>query len=156
MAHPKSRTRTYSSWTNMRDRCLNPRNPRYDDYGGRGIRICKRWLTFENFLADMGTRPANTTIGRINNDKGYYPANCRWETKAEQYGNMRSNHFVSWNGETKSIGAWARLLGVKQNTLLYRIRRGWRIERVMEARILSKAEALVNARTARLTAGGDR
>ena len=81
---------TFSSWQDMVKRCTNPRNAAWENYGGRGITVCERWLKFENFLADMGERPAGLTIDRINNDLGYFKANCRWATRAEQNRNTRA------------------------------------------------------------------
>lgn len=80
---------TYISWTRMLSRCHDPNLDNYKHYGGRGITVCERWLSFENFLADMGERPANRSIDRINNDGNYEPGNCRWATSAEQHSNKR-------------------------------------------------------------------
>ena len=87
---PKSgSSREYRSWRAMKGRCLNPNDPAYKRYGGRGISIDPLWLSFETFLADMGARPEGTTLDRIDNDKGYSPDNCRWATNAQQNRNRR-------------------------------------------------------------------
>jgi hypothetical protein len=81
----------YSSWRAMRERCCSPTHADYKDYGGRGITICARWNKFESFFADMGPRPEGMWLGRINNDLGYFPMNCRWETPVMQANNRRKH-----------------------------------------------------------------
>jgi hypothetical protein len=84
------RTRTYVSWTSMMQRCHDERVPYFKNYGGRGIKVCARWHLYENFLADMGERPAGRSLDRFpNNDGDYEPGNCRWATSAQQARNRR-------------------------------------------------------------------
>jgi hypothetical protein len=80
---------TYTSWHGMKARCNNSNNPRYEDWGGRGITVCERWQSFENFLEDMGERLEGTSIDRIDNDGNYEPSNCRWATPKEQQEHRR-------------------------------------------------------------------
>ena len=89
--HGRTGTPTYRAWIGMRQRCHNPNAANYPDYGGRGIRVCERWLkSFENFLADMGEKPSSRhSIGRVNNDGDYTPENCCWQSVEEQLANRR-------------------------------------------------------------------
>jgi hypothetical protein len=88
--HGLSGTRTYNSWCNMIRRCTHDNDPRYPEWGGRGITVCERWLDYPNFLADMGERPPGTTLDREDNDGNYEPGNCRWATPPEQMANRRN------------------------------------------------------------------
>lgn len=87
-----SRTKTYKAWYGMLYRCNNSKNDSYHCYGGRGITVCSRWLTFANFLADMGEAPVGLSLDRIDNDGNYEPGNCRWATLQEQAANRAAHH----------------------------------------------------------------
>lgn len=92
-------------------RCYDNRRPKYPKYGGRGIQVCARWFTYENFLADMGTRPAGTTLGRLNNDGNYEKGNCAWQTTQEQADNKgeykNSSSGVKGVSYDSTHGKWA-------------------------------------------------
>lgn len=124
-------TPTYRTWVNMINRCSNPKTIHYHNYGGRGIKVCDRWLKFENFLEDMGEKPKNTTIERIWNDGNYESGNCRWATYKEQNNNRRSNHFLTFRGKTQTIAQWSREIEVNGSTLFDRINNGWTVERAL-------------------------
>ena len=87
--HGMSNTPTYRSWAGMLHRCHNPKAPTFMYYGARGIKVCRRWWTFANFLADMGVRPKGRTLDRIKGHLGYKPSNCRWATPKQQKNNRR-------------------------------------------------------------------
>lgn len=108
----------YRTWESMRRRCTNPRCHEYKRYGGRGIAICARWDTFENFLEDMGEKPSPShSLDRIDNNLGYSPDNCRWATKLEQVNNTRHNVYVNIQGITLTFAEWERKLGLRQYKL---------------------------------------
>lgn len=87
--HGMTYTRVHVIWRGLLARCKNPNNPKYKHYGGRGISVCERWNTFENFYEDMGDPSPELSIDRINNDGNYEPGNCRWATRSEQRRNQR-------------------------------------------------------------------
>lgn len=113
-------TRAYISWHHMKQRCLNPKNHKWEAYGGRGITICKRWHKFENFFADMGERPDGLSLDRIDNNKGYSKDNCRWATHDVQANNKRvRKDAVIFEG--KSLKQWVSITGIKYATLHKRL-----------------------------------
>lgn len=124
---------TYRSWTAMRNRCSNPRNTHWPDYGGRGIIVCARWDSFEAFVEDLGDRPAGRTLGRIDNDGNYEPGNVRWETPAEQGRNTRFVRRITFQGETLSLSEWSRRIGITVQSLSTRLN-NWPVERALTER----------------------
>lgn len=126
--HGQWQARTYRIWLGMRARCSNPNITHYARYGGRGIRVCERWQSFENFLADMGEAPPGHSLDRIDNDGHYEPSNCRWATQQQQMDNTAHARRITINGETKSFRGWARHLGLSVTTLYTRLERGWSLE----------------------------
>lgn len=122
---------TYRSWRGMVQRCNNPNNKGYHNYGGRGVIVCKRWLSFENFLEDMGEAPKGHQIDRINNNRGYYKSNCQWATRKEQARNKRNNHLITHKGKTQCIATWAEEFGISRDTISRRLSRGWSTEKAL-------------------------
>lgn len=118
----------YRTWMSMKARCQNPKNKRYRDYGGRGIVICERWQSFALFLEDMGSRPDGMSIERIKNELGYFKENCKWATRSEQQNNMRRNRVIKFQGESRNLTQWARILNIKPNAISTRLDRGWSVE----------------------------
>lgn len=116
--------REYKSWQEMRTRCLNSNNKKFPDYGGRGITICDRWNSFENFLCDMGPRPPGTTLGRANNDGPYHPDNCSWETPKQQSNNTRRSLLIESDGKTQTAAQWSDETGIKRATIQRRFHAG--------------------------------
>lgn len=107
----------YDVWHAMIDRCSNPKNKKFADYGGRGISVCTRWQDVSSFIEDMSPRPVGHSIDRIDVNGNYEPANCRWATHTEQTRNARSNIVITHQGKTQCLGAWAEELGIKYATL---------------------------------------
>lgn len=133
-------SKTYNSWLSMIQRCTNPNKKAYKYYGGRGIKVCKRWKnSFENFLEDMGEPPTQEhSIDRIDNNKGYNKSNCRWATKKQQMRNTRRNHFETHDGKTLCLSEWAEELNINYSTLSSRIFiLGWPIEKALTTPVKS-------------------
>jgi hypothetical protein len=116
--------KAYGVWQAMRDRCTNKNRKDYHRYGGRGIKVCKRWEKFENFLADMGEPPPKHTLDRINNDGDYKPSNCRWATRMEQSHNSTRIRYIKIGNKTRRLSEWLEVFGISRNTFYCRKRKG--------------------------------
>ena len=114
----------------MVGRCTNQNDDSYANYGGRGITICDRWLSFTNFVADMGVKPQGLTLEREDNDGNYEPGNCKWDTDHAQRRNKRTTRLIEFRGETKVLQDWAVETGISQSLLFWRINR-WGVERAL-------------------------
>ena len=126
--HGMVRTPEYRSWCSILERCLNPNTAGFERWGGRGIKVCKRWRSsFEAFYADMGPRPSpKHSIDRVNNDGHYTPKNSRWATAKTQTRNMRTSLIVTYMGRRQSLAAWCEELGLRYATVWARLRvRKW-------------------------------
>lgn len=122
---------TYTCWLSMIQRCCNPKNRRYKDYGGRGIAVCGEWKDFTNFLSDMGERPNGKSIDRIDVNGNYEPSNCRWATTKEQQNNLRNNRKVDYKGTTLTITELAEIFDIDRYVLYARLKRaGWDVEKI--------------------------
>ena len=120
-------TPEYKAWKAMKQRCFNPNNKQYLDWGGRGITVCDRWKnSFENFLADMGLKPTpKHSIDRIDNDDNYFSDNCRWATKAEQQNNQRTKPLITIGNDTYTIAQWTTEKGYDKSVIHNRLKYGW-------------------------------
>lgn len=121
----KPRTRAYIAWLGITQRVTNPKNKLYPGYGGRGIDIDPRWRDFINFYSDMGECPPELQIERIDNDKGYWPWNCRWANRTDQQNNRRTTIYLTINGATLPLREWARKTGLPFYALEYRHKMNW-------------------------------
>lgn len=117
-----SRHPLYNTWQKMHSRCSNQKDEAYLDYGGRGIKVCKRWNDFALFISDMGPKPSRLhSLDRIDNNKGYSRDNCRWADQKTQANNMRSNRRILFRGELRTITEVANELGITISTLFLRL-----------------------------------
>lgn len=143
--HGLSKTPVYNAWQSMRARCNNPNIKRYEDYGGRGIKVCKRWDEFSKFLEDMGDRPsANHSIDRIDNNGNYTPKNCRWSLPKAQSRNRRNNVKLSAFGVTRIIAEWSEILGIAAHVICSRISHGWEPERALSVPVRNNTTLLTH------------
>jgi hypothetical protein len=136
--HGKRKARVYRIWMGMRYRC---RNDKSGNYGGRGIRVCERWVDFGCFLEDMGEPPsAFHSIDRIDVNGHYEPGNCRWATRKEQARNQRTNTVLTFRGQNKTLAEWAEEFQIKPPTLCVRIYKlGWPLEMALTMPVESQS-----------------
>jgi len=119
----RNRPRIYHVWEMIKDRCNNPNNKQYKNYGGRGITICERWLKFENFLEDIVDIPKGLSVDRIDNNKGYFLNNIRLSTRKQQARNKRNTLYVMFNGQNKLLIEIAEEYNVSYKTLWHKFKK---------------------------------
>lgn len=149
--HGRTKTPVYAVWATMISRCTNPRNRRFRDYGGRGIRVCSGWRRghnnmtgFECFISSMGERPRGMTIERRNNNSHYccggcseceimdWQPNCYWETREGQGNNKRNNRLFTLDGVTMSVTRWGKKFGISASRIVDRVQWGWSFEKAVK------------------------
>lgn len=126
----------YTRWSNMIQRCSNPKDPRYHVYGARGIRVCKRWLSFDNFYIDMSSSfKKGLTLDRINTDRDYSKDNCRWVTQKVQQNNRTNNRIIQYKGVRGTLQQWAELFHINQSIIWGRLYKyHWSVEKALETK----------------------
>lgn len=132
--HGMSKTKLYTVWAHMIQRCENPNSRDYQEYGGRGITVCNEWRnSFEVFRDWAITSGYNDTLtlDRISVNGNYDPLNCRWATQKEQQNNRRNNHIVEYNGEKHTLSEWSEIIKINQDVLFARLKLGWSIEKTL-------------------------
>lgn len=122
-------SRTYQSWTSMKERCTDSSHKSYVEYGGRGISFCKKWTNFTGFLSDMGIRPEGKTLGRLRNNGNYTPKNCVWQTYKEQARNRRNSRILRLKGRRATIAEWAEITGITDDAISKRLAAGWSVKK---------------------------
>lgn len=140
--HGGTGTRLHRIWQGIRSRCQNPNAPHFDQYGGRGIKLCQRWQSFVDFRSDVGEPPApQHTLDRIDVNGNYTPDNCRWATRSEQSRNRRNTIWAEIDGTKMCLMDAAKLRGLKYATVRDRVRRhGWTVERALSTPAISKSD----------------
>lgn len=123
LKHGQEGSKIYQCWMSMKMRCTNKRDHTYPHYGGRGIKVCREWLSFENFFRDMGAMPAGYSIERVDPNGHYRPDNCKWIPRSLQARNTRRAIRVTWGNQTKLLIEWCEDLGVSYKIVRQRILR---------------------------------
>jgi hypothetical protein len=134
--HGLSKIPEYLAWKTMKARCYNQNSHKFPDYGGRGIKVCRRWReSFITFYTDMGSRPSpKHSVERKGNNGPYSPSNCIWATGIAQGSNKRNNRLISFQGQVLTMSEWSRRTGIPVHTIRSRIKYNWDIERVLTTR----------------------
>lgn len=129
-----SKSITYKSWIGAKQRCTNPKNHNYDNYGGRGIKMCDRWMnSFVAFLNDMGERPSREyTLDRIDVNGNYELSNCRWAARKIQSNNRRDNVFLDVNGKRLTVSEFSVQYGINRSNVDYELKRGLSVNEIIE------------------------
>lgn len=138
--HGLSKSKAYMVWSAMKGRCTNKRNKCYPDYGGRGIAVCDRWLSFDNFLSDMGEPEEKMMLERMDNESGYGPENCKWATRIVQSNNRRSNVMIKTDSDVMTMAQFAKLTGLHYGNIRSKINRGVRVILGMEISVSRMGE----------------
>jgi hypothetical protein len=133
----------YSTWKGLKSRCYTPGSDHYQNYGGRGIRVCERWLnSFSDFVSDLGAKPSPVhTLEREDNNGNYEPSNVVWATRKQQMRNTRRNKWLTYNDKTMVLEDWAKFIGISVTGLYGRIYKDyWSIEKALSTPLLSRSE----------------
>lgn len=138
--------KVYKAWESMRLRCNNPNTSNYLRYGGRGIKVCDRWQhSVDNFFADMGEPPTpKHQLDRIDNEGDYSPENCRWVLPKENCRNRSNNTYLTLGGDTLTIAEWSEKIGIRQGTIIERLRRGGSVEKALQpSLVMNRAKSIL-------------
>lgn len=135
--HGLTGSKEHNIWKSMIQRCHNKNNSKFKYYGERGITVCDEWRnSFEKFLLDMGNKPINKSLDRIDNDKGYFKENCKWATLVQQMNNRRNNRMLTLNNKTQNLQQWSIELNIDHRILRKRLRDGWSDEDILTNKII--------------------
>ena len=129
--HGMSYSKEYTIWAGMKRRCNCKTAKDYNDYGGRGITLCKEWEDFNTFYKDMGNCPSGCSLDRIDNNGGYNKDNCQWADSHTQQRNRKDSFLITFNGKTMIPADWEKIVGIKSDTIRCRIKKGWSPERAL-------------------------
>ena len=139
----QQRDATYLSFIAMKGRVLNPKNPAYHNYGGRGIKICSAWTEggFVQFLKNMGNRPAGMSLDRIDNNSDYSPENCKWSNEIEQAANRRTSNILLYQGRSQCLSAWSRELNITRHEIYKGLNQSMTLEEIVQQHQSNKTSA---------------